>query len=527
MDPILKDSLLGMPYAGAGTNQERVGLIGVVRNLIKSNQYTAKYIIEHCSNLGYNRKMVQDVFKELTGLDPKLIVNNNEYYNAPAYVPPMTLAWGYSKSKNDEAFYIVPWEYGYSVMHKNETEQPDVVKQLATIPEAVEELKKHAKKIQTLNKVITEDLLETETIQLNSNNDFSVNNPYFSDPIRKLKKSFKNKMITLSEFNKQARKMILANEITEEQANNLLAWRDEETRKQEIEDEFNNNEVLTHNQDWNQLEGSENSEEPIAEENYEANMEKAIDKAVGMLSDDVSFDDYAKATNKLHSEVFGELIDDIAAEWNVERTELADKVISALNKLNTKSKIYSSLSKKLFAFDEDEADDIQEEKTKEDIDKKVEELEDADINEALEELTPAQFFQDETQKEKANKISERVNKIIDKFNEKIKEISNYNVTISNYRVNIMNSDMPEKEGIIEDPEINAKAILQIILNLSSKGKPEEIKKGLVIFSIDDEKSYWSGTFKAENDRFFALNDTGLDDLFKDEDREEEIVEDII
>ena len=178
MEPTIEKLLQNIPFAGMGSTLERNGLIGVIRELIKANKYTVDYILNYCESVGYQRNMAEQVFEELTGLSPKLIINNNEYYNAPIYVPACTIAWGIAKTKPNVAFYVVPGSYGYSVMEKNETEAPVEVIQMATIPEAIDELKKVAKKIQTLDKIITSKLLETEDVATVANDTNQTSKPY-------------------------------------------------------------------------------------------------------------------------------------------------------------------------------------------------------------------------------------------------------------------------------------------------------------------------------------------------------------
>ena len=109
MDPIITKMLEGVPYNGMGTTLERNALIGVVRGLIAQDRYTVDYILNYCQSVGYQRQMAEDVFKELTGLSPKLIINNNEYYKMPSFVPNMCIAWGLSKTNKEKAFYVVPF----------------------------------------------------------------------------------------------------------------------------------------------------------------------------------------------------------------------------------------------------------------------------------------------------------------------------------------------------------------------------------------------------------------------------------
>lgn len=252
MEPTIEKFLQGIPFAGMGTTLERNGLIGVVRELIKANKYTVDYILNYCESVGYQRKMTEEVFEELTGLSPKLIINNNEYYNAPIYVPACTIAWGLAKTKPNVAFYVVPGSYGYSVMEKNETDVPNEVIQTATIPEAIDELKKVAKNIQTLDKIITSKLLETEDIQSSANDIDQTAKPYFSDPIRELKKNFKNKVIDINKFEREAKKLVAEEKITVDEAEDLMNW------QQNLVDEDDSyaNAVLQHNEENKQLEGA-------------------------------------------------------------------------------------------------------------------------------------------------------------------------------------------------------------------------------------------------------------------------------
>ena len=249
MDPILTSKFLDVPFAGTGTTLERNALIGVIRNLIKDNKYTVDYILDYCASAGYSYKMASDVFTELTGLSPKLIVNNNEYYKMPSYVPNMCIAWGEAKTKKDVAYYIVPGAYGYVVMEKDEVNAPVPTVEVATIPEAIDELKKVAKKIQTLHKIITEKLLETENVQTSADDTYLVNKPYCSDPVFVLKKNFKDKVIGIKEFEKQARQLVAEDKISIEKAEDLMSWKDDLID----EDESYNNEVLEHTEKWNQL----------------------------------------------------------------------------------------------------------------------------------------------------------------------------------------------------------------------------------------------------------------------------------
>lgn len=315
MEPTIEKLLQNIPFAGMGSTLERNGLIGVIRELIKANKYTVDYILNYCESVGYQRNMAEQVFEELTGLSPKLIINNNEYYNAPIYVPACTIAWGIAKTKPNVAFYVVPGSYGYSVMEKNETEAPVEVIQMATIPEAIDELKKVAKKIQTLDKIITSKLLETEDVATIANDIDQTSKPYAAvDPIFELKKNFKNKVIDVNGFEREAKKLVAEEKITVDQAEDLMAW------KQDLidEDESYTNEVLQHNEEWNQLQGTEENEEDV---------QAAYEQLVDMASDFEMLSKFASDFDMNEWEAYITLAKDAASEWGVS----AESVLGEVN----------------------------------------------------------------------------------------------------------------------------------------------------------------------------------------------------
>lgn len=272
MDPILHDKLLGIGTPYSGTNMERNNLIGLIRQMIKENKYTVDYILSYCQSLGYQYQMASDIFQELTGMNPKVIVNNNEYYQNPNFVPAMTLAWGYKKGSKTEAYYVVPFEYGYSIMFKNEKDAPESKFEYITINEAVDKLKSLVTKVFTINKIITDNCLDKEDIQLNSNTVHNVNNPYFSTPINEMKQAYINKVIDESQFEKKAFQLVAEEKITVKEADDAMKWLDElkkERTEEELEDvEFGNiknDEKMDLQEENKQLSGSNNFDEVYEE----------------------------------------------------------------------------------------------------------------------------------------------------------------------------------------------------------------------------------------------------------------------
>lgn len=508
MEPTIEKLLQGIPFAGMGSTLERNGLIGVIREMIKANKYTVDYILNYCESVGYQRKMADEVFEELTGLSPKLIINNNEYYNAPIYVPACTIAWGLAKNKKDVACYVVPGSYGYSVMEKNETDVPNELIQTATIPEAIDELKKVAKNIQTLDKIITSKLLETEDIQSNANDINQTAKPYFSDPVRELKKNFKNKVIDINKFEREAKKLVAEKKLTINEAEDLMDW------KQRLidEDESYANEVLQNNEEWNQLEGA--VEIPF-EKIYEEFLDIAIEE-----NDDGLLNKYA--AKKLYEEN-KDLFQDIDLIESVARLHQLMLGFSREEILGHSEFKKKKSSKKVTA-ENITLEDIEEE-DKTEVEQEMDKVEETPITELLEDNTPLDYFEKETQNDKVDTINDVVSRCITEFTDKFKDFDKYDVKMLSYKTKILAPYTPNQDEMIPDNEVNADAVLQIILAVNNKADESTIKKVLAVFSITDGKMHWSGTVRDENDKAVAFTEQGLDSIFNEEEPEE--VEEVI
>ena len=517
MDPIVTKMFQSVPFAGMGTTLERNALVGVIRNLISESKYTVDYILDYAESVGYSRQDAEEVFKELTGLSPKLIVNNNEYYNMPSYVPNMCIAWGISKSNKDKAFYIVPFEYGYSVMEKDEVNAPIPTVISATIPEAFEELKKVAKNIQTLDKIITKKLLETENVPTTADNPHQVNLPYSASPLQILKKNFKDKVLSVSEFEKQASKLLASEEITVDEAEDLMAW------KQDLidEDETYGNDVLELDEQWNEVQATLDFKDV-----YNEVLEMAAED-----KDSLGTENTAKTMYNLHANLFKN-IDLIEAATRLYQLllGLTEDEILGYSKFNKKQEIKKntkkSASKKVTA-ENMTLEDIEAEDNKDEVQEEIEKIEDTPIEEVFEEKTPEQYFDKALQEDKVDTINDVVSKCIDKFSEKFKDFDKYTIKILSYNTKVLGEYTPVKEEMVKDDEINANAVLQVILSIVNNADETNIKKALAVFSITNGKLHWTGTVRGENDQIVAFTEEGLDALFEVEEPSEEKLEDII
>ena len=853
MDPVTNKILQGIPYAGMGSTLERNALIGVIRNLISEDKYTVDYILNYAESVGYQRQMAEDVFKELTGLSPVLIVNNNEYYKMPAYVPNMCIAWGTSKSNKEKAFYVVPFEYGYAVMEKDEVNAPIPTVISATIPEAIDELKKVAKGIQTLDKIITKKLLETENVQTVAETPHQVNKPYTASPLQVLKKNFKDKVINVSEFERQASKLLAADEITVDEAEKLMTWKQElidedesyandtlqldenwdevkatvefddimnevktmanddedfinfeEEAKEKFEankDLFQNvdliegatrlyqlllgfskdeilgnskvekkmnkksfqmhsetgirefqpwdeakktwkhiieqgkadafdkliekcypegisktqlNDLLWFESDWvYETLGMQNSYKDEEEEGFkeDASLKQAKDDLIHNEEDQKNFDDVQRLVRK--NEVSSKEFDLVAEMYDLNneiaylsKMEMANcageediakkkELLKRYNELEQalKSRKYknASLKKKALYIPEDDAiidaaikdgwpepmvlatysyllkrtgeekkindelikqvtqfindfggrkseetkydtisleelakqlgfkkeaskkvkskqitvnvydidwdtdedstgeyaadelpdfwdsitinvedenddneiedeianflsneygftvngfhftrqaskkvtaenmdlDDIEAEDNKDTVQEEIDKINEKPAEEVFSETTPEQYFEDALSEDKVDTINEVVSKCIDKFSEKFKEFDKYNVEILSYNTKVLGDYKPNEEELVEDKELNANAILEVILAITNNADESNLKKALAVFSIANGELHWTGTVRGENDQVVAFTEEGLDALFEVEEPSEDELEDII
>ena len=507
MDPVITKILEGVPYNGMGSTLERNALIGVIRNLIEQNKYTVDYILNYAESVGYQRQMAEDVFKELTGLSPKLIVNNNDYYKMPSYVPNMCIAWGISKSTKDKAYYIVPFEYGYAVMEKDEVNAPIPTVISATIPEAFEELKKVAKGIQTLDKIITKKLLETEDVQSPANDVHQVNLPYSASPLQVLKKNFKDKVLSVSEFEKQASKMLQAGELTVDEAEDLMTW------KQDLidEDESYANEILENNEKWNEVQATVEFEDIYNElkeiahhddETFNKDKVRTIFEANKDMFQEV---DLIEAVNRLYQLLLGFSKEEILGHSDFKGKQASKKVTAENMTL----------------------DDIEAEDNKDQVQEEIEKIDETPAEDIFAETTPEQYLDKALQEDKVDTINDVVSKCIDKFSEKFKDFDKYQVKILSYNTKVLGDYEPTEDELVEDKELNANAILQVILQITNNADETSNKKALAVFSITNGELHWTGTVRGENDQVVAFTEEGLDALFEVDEPSEEELEDII
>lgn len=527
-DPLLKDKLLGIPFAGAGTTLEKTALQTLIKSLIEENKYSVEYIINLCVSYGYSRKMASDVFTQLTGLSPKLIVENNEYYQNPVFVPSGTIAWGFAKGKKDLAYYVVPFEYGYVVNKKDEKEIVEQVGEFLDISSAIAKMKGLVSRVFTIDQIITESLLEDEPLQLNAISPLDTEEPFFSDPVRNLKNRYKKRFITNNEVKNEAFKLVAAEIISEKEGSDLAKWVDLEQQKREVEED----------------------EDELAEEVVEFGTIKKDPKGIGQAEAQeknvVKADEIIKHVdvNKdlkgfLENEIenglgnyrptggtYIKLLDEVTKGNKITREEAREKY-GLYNQKQWYNLLFKNASLKRKATEEFDLEILKKAEEKSDIEKAEESIDEMDIDSLLNEETPETYLQDEVKNDKVMQLSERVSNIVKAFTDKFEDFETYNIDLVSYKIQMLGEDEIDTSKVIEDVELNANALVMIIISISPKENMNNTKKALAIFSVGKEKTYWPGTIKADNGKIYAFTDNGLDVLFRELDTKEEIVEDII
>ena len=183
-------------------------------------------------------------------------------------------------------------------------------------------------------------------------------------------------------------------------------------------------------------------------------------------------------------------------------------------------------SKKVTA-EEADLDDLMSEESKDEVQEEMEQIKDTPVSELLSEQTPADYFDKSLQEDKVDTINDVVSKCIDKFSEKFKDFEKYEVKILSYNTKVLGDYTPNKTEMIEDEQINANAVLQVILQITNNADETEMKKALAVFSVTNGKLHWAGTIRGENDEVVAFTEEGLDSLFEVEEVKDEELEDII
>ena len=172
-------------------------------------------------------------------------------------------------------------------------------------------------------------------------------------------------------------------------------------------------------------------------------------------------------------------------------------------------------------------DDIEAEDNKDQVQEEIEKIDETPAEDIFSETTPEQYFDKALQEDKVDTINDVVSKCIDKFSEKFKDFDKYQVKILSYNTKVLEDDKPVQEEMVEDKELNANAILQVILQITNNAEEENIKKVLAVFSITNGELHWTGTVRSENDQVVAFTEEGLDSLFEVDEPSEEELEDII
>jgi len=172
-------------------------------------------------------------------------------------------------------------------------------------------------------------------------------------------------------------------------------------------------------------------------------------------------------------------------------------------------------------------EDIEAEDNKDQVQEEIEKIEETPAEDIFSETTPEDYLDKALQEDKVDTINDVVSKCIDKFSEKFKDFDKYQIKILSYNTKVLGDYKPVQEELVEDKELNANAILEVILSINNNADESTIKKVLAVFSITNGELHWTGTVRGENDQVVAFTEEGLDALFEVNEPSEEELEDII
>lgn len=157
------------------------------------------------------------------------------------------------------------------------------------------------------------------------------------------------------------------------------------------------------------------------------------------------------------------------------------------------------------------------------LEKAEKEIKETPINELLTEETPLDYFKSNTESTKTKSTTDKVNECITALINHFSDFNRFFVKILSYEVKLYDNNDTDSVELIDDPQINCDAMLQIILSISSMADLSVSKKALTVFTIKNEKVFWAGTIRTENDNVIAFSDENLDILFEEKDSSEDLI----
>jgi len=160
---VLQRILQNRAYAGTRLPEEIIELEQNLRAFIEYGQMTYGRIEDFLADLGYRKNQIRDMFKKITGIDPRHFYYErfNDYINTPPTIPGLNYAWGVSKNAKFDFYFVMPWVYGFCIFgQKGDLERSEVSFHY-TLSDAKEALKKLVKETKDFYATINESILNT------------------------------------------------------------------------------------------------------------------------------------------------------------------------------------------------------------------------------------------------------------------------------------------------------------------------------------------------------------------------------
>ena len=158
-----------------------------------------------------------------------------------------------------------------------------------------------------------------------------------------------------------------------------------------------------------------------------------------------------------------------------------------------------------------------------DLEKAEKEVREKPIDELLADETPLEYFRSNTESTKTKSTTDKVNDCITALINHFSGFNRFYVRILSYEVRLYDDSGSDSAELVDDPQINCDAMLQVILGISSMADLANERKALTVFTIKNGKVFWAGTVRTENDDVIAFSDENLDIIFENEDTSEDLL----
>ena len=454
--------------AGQRTKEELDELKNNIKQYIVDGLYTYWQMEQQLKVFGYNEFDIRKMFKELTGLDAKLVfdISFNTFIKSPATIPPLNLGWGECKNKKYDYAFIMPYKNGYAIFGQKGDLQRDEINFFATVEDAREKIKNIVKDVYTFDEKLNEKILKKKA----DNENFEEITSSLSDEAISLHLEF------------------IRNQHNEKDIINILNSKFE--LNQITSDDYN---VLIKAYAKRYCKYASLSQTTVA---Y-IGKDKEIIYDTKLISNKYN----------LRKGSLGTVIEVISPEYvKVKWIESSPTIFSEHAKDLCLENNYVIGSLIPLVAEEEEKDDTSIE------------LEPTSVKQEKEEITPQKFF--EAQRDVPHVIDspEHIKKVLEYLKNKSDELEEFNIDVKSFKY--MKEEM---EQILQDtpvaqeavPFFSSAAIISILVTITDTtiSTEKNSKDALIVFFVKDDDIVTTDTLKAEDDKIYSFSYEGLKSMF--------------